>query len=220
MKRKIMLGAMLEEKNFCTIYLVRHGETEWNKKGLIMGQSDSPLTEIGVKQMEAAAGEMKNIEFDAIYSSDLLRAKRTAEIVKLDREIAVQTSRALRERAYGRFEGNSTEAYKKFFNDAFAKIMLLSEKERTGYKLDADVESDDELMARLITQLREIAVAYPGKNVLVVSHGSCIRTFLTHVGYVKFGDLQTGAISNGGRVVVLCDGIDFFIKEVTGIRTA
>ena len=219
MKRKIMLAAR-KEKNFCTIYMVRHGETEWNKKGILMGQSDSPLTEIGVKQMDAAAQELKSVEFDAIYSSDLLRARRTAEIVKLDRKIAVRTSQALRERAYGRFEGKSTEEYKKFFNDAFAKIMLLSEKERTGYKLDTDIESDNELMARLITQLREIAVAYPGKNVLVVSHGSCIRTFLTHVGYVKFGDLQTGAISNGGRVVVLCDVIDFFIKEVAGIRTA
>jgi len=211
---------MLKENNnnYCTIYLVRHGETEWNKKGIIMGQSDSPLTETGIEQVKATAQELKHIDFAAIFSSDLHRAKRTAEIIMLERQIAVQTSKALRERTYGHYEGMASEEYRKIFQDTFNKLKRLTEEEQKKFKFDHDIESDEEVIGRLITKLREIAVAYPGKNVLVVSHGSCIRTFLTHAGYAKFGELQTGAVSNGGYVRVLCDGIDFFIKEVKGIK--
>jgi broad specificity phosphatase PhoE len=207
-----------DEKNYCTIYLVRHGETEWNKKGIVMGQSDSPLTETGIEQVKATARELKDVNFDAIFSSDLHRAERTAEIIKLERQIAVQTSKALRERAYGHYEGTSSEEYGNKFQASFNKLEKLTEQERNKFKFDHDIESDEEVIGRMITQLREIAVAYPGKNVLVVGHGSCIRTFLTHTGYVKFGELKTGAISNGSVVVVLCDGIDFFIKEAKGIK--
>ena len=77
------------DKNLCTLYLVRHGETEWNKTGIVMGQLDSPLTEAGLGQAKTTAQELKGVNFDAIFSSDLHRAHKTAEIIKLERELVI-----------------------------------------------------------------------------------------------------------------------------------
>lgn len=207
-----------KNKNLCALYLVRHGETEWNINDIVMGQLDSPLTEAGLNQVNNTAQELKDVHFDAIFSSDLQRAKRTAEIIKLERQLAIQTSRALRERTYGHYEGMSAEKYRKTFQHFFDKTKQLSENEHKKFKFDHDVESDDEVINRFLTQLREIAIAYPNKSVLVVTHGGCIRTFLMHTGYVKYGELPAGSFSNAGYVKILFDGIDFFITEVKGLN--
>lgn len=204
--------------NFCTLYLIRHGETEWNKIGIIQGQSDSALTEEGEKQVKQTSSELKNIQFDAIFSSDLHRAYKTAEIINLERELVIQTSKALRERNYGHYEGTSREEYRNKFQHLMDKVKELSREEQSKFKFDYDIESEEDVIARFITQLREIAIAYPRKNILVVSHGGCLRTFLTHLGWAKYGELPMGSFSNAGYIKVLCDGIDFFIKEVKGVK--
>ncbi|OGY41979.1 MAG: hypothetical protein A2Y67_01125 [Candidatus Buchananbacteria bacterium RBG_13_39_9] len=207
---------MIEKiENFCTLYLVRHGETEWNQKEMLQGQADSPLTENGKNQVEQTAQELKDINFDAIFSSDLHRAQRSAEIIKMERQLAIQTSKLLRERNFGHYEGILRSEYKKL-RDGLLKS--LSEKEKKVFKIDYDVESDEEVVSRFITQLREIAVAYPNQTVLIVTHGGCIRTFLMHVGFVKDGELPPGSFSNAGYVKVFADGVDFIIKEVKGIK--
>ena len=94
------------KNHYCQIYLIRHGETDWNAKGLLQGQSDIPLNKEGEKQtIEAAKKHFKKIKFAAIFSSDLVRAKRTAEIIALEKKMAVETSVLLRERDFGPFEG-------------------------------------------------------------------------------------------------------------------
>ena len=75
--------------------------TEWNEIGLIQGHSDSPLTAQGITQAKELAKKLKNVKFDLIFSSDLLRAKRTAEIIALEHKLFVQTSKLLRERDFG-----------------------------------------------------------------------------------------------------------------------
>ncbi len=207
-----------ENNNYCTLYIVRHGLTEWNIKGIVQGQSDIPLSPEGEKQVQEVAQKFKDIHFDAIFSSDLLRTKRTAEIIKLDRELAIQTSHLLRERNYGKFEGKHKEEYQKATKHIFEEIQKLSDEEQYKFKFDKDTESDEELMSRFITKLREIAVAYSGKTVLIVAHGGVIRTFLIHMGYAKRNDLPIGSFKNSGYAKVLSDGIDFFIKEVEGIK--
>lgn len=183
-----------------------------------MGQLDSALTEAGLRQAKTTAQDLKDVNFDAIFSSDLHRAQRTAEIIKMERQLAIQTSKALRERTYGYFEGKSSEEYIKNFQHLFDKLKQLSEKKQKKFKFTNDIESDEEVISRFITQLREIAVAYPSKTILVVSHGGCIRTFLMHIGYVKYGDLPPGSFSHAAYVQVLSDGVDFFVKDVKGIK--
>ncbi len=206
------------DKNFCTLYLVRHGETEWNVAHIVQGFKDSPLTEQGVRQVEATAKELKHVPFDAIFSSDSNRAERTAEILRLERELAIETTRELRERNFGKFEGKPSSEFHGAFQKMSERIADLSIDEQKKNKLASDIESDDELVSRFITKLREISVAYPGQTVLVTSHGGPIRQFLMHTGYYKYGELPGGAFLNAGYVKVLCDGVDFIIKEVKGIK--
>src|SRR5579872_7049036 len=97
------------DKNLCTLYIVRHGETQWNVERRVQGQIDTPLTEHGKEQAKALGNLFKTIHFDAVFSSDLLRAQRTAELITLEKKLAVVTSELLRERSFGSFEGKYLE---------------------------------------------------------------------------------------------------------------
>lgn len=199
-------------RRLTTIYVVRHGETEWNEKGLLQGHTDSPLTNKGLKQGRGLAEKLIDVKFDVIFSSDLLRAKRTAEIIALERKLAVQATKALREQSFGKYEGsNKADFYKSF--EIWAE---LSEEEKHKYKKDDDVESNEETVSRLITFLREVAVAYRGKTILVVSHGAIMRYLAIHLGYFKYKDNLV--FNNSGYLKLETDGIDFFIKKIQGIQ--
>lgn len=210
---------MTQEKPLTTIYIVRHGETEYNVEERVQGQpTDSPLTAKGEKQARERARELKYINFDAIFSSDLGRTVRTAEILKLDRQLAINTSHLLRERNFGEWEGKTAEEYYQANKAAFEKFKQLSEAEKRKGKVFASIESEEEMMGRFITKLREIAVTYPGKTILVVSHGSIMRTLLIHLGYDKREALGPGALTNSAYVKLKSDGIDFFVDKVVGYQ--
>lgn len=188
-------------QNYCTIYLVRHGETEWNNKKLIQGHSDIPLNVKGELQSKQLGEKLKDVHFEAVFSSDLIRAKRTAEIIILEKKLAVITTNALRERMFGRFEGKNIDKLRK----AFGELLLIE-------KQDFEVESDDQILLRLNPFLREVAVAYQGKSVLVVSHGGLIRAFLDHIGF-KMPKYSEKPMKNTGYLIIESDGVEFEIKE-------
>ena len=205
------------EKRFCTLYIVRHGETDWNVKGLLQGQTDIDLNKTGIKQAKELGKTLGNIRFSIAFSSDSLRAKRTAEIIALEKKIAVQTTKALRERRFGKYEGRPWRQVK--FQGLVAKFFKLSMKERFNKAPYPGFESDEKLMARLIPLLREISIANLGKNVLVVTHGGILGTFLNHLGFNKGKELPPGTINNTSYIIIQSDGSDFFIRETSGIKT-
>ena len=201
-------------ENYCTIYLVRHGETEWNVENRMQGHLDSALTENGIKQIEGTANKLKDIKFDAIFSSDLSRTQKTAEIIKLDRDILIQTSHLLRERSFGSFEGVLSEEYRKTVRDKLEEFQKLTEEEQWDFKMADDVETNGALVTRFLIKIREIALAYPNQNVLIASHGGIIRNFLLKIGYKKRSELRAGDFKNGSYIKFLSDGVDFVLKEV------
>ncbi len=202
----------MSQTNYCTLYIVRHGQTDWNIQGITQGETDIPLNEEGIKQAQAMASNLKDIQFDAIFSSDLIRAKRTAEIIALERQLAVETTHLLRERRYGKFNGKPY-ARMKYVYDTWEK---LSKKERVQYKPYKGYETDEEAVARFITFLRETAVVYSGKTVLIASHGGIMRAFLNHISEETY---LTGAVSNLAYIKLESDGVEFFIKEKQGIKS-
>lgn len=204
-------------RNLCTIYLFRHGQTEWNVQGKMQGHSDSPLTEEGVSQAKEKAQKLKDIKFSAIFSSDLGRTVHTAELLKLDRQLVVMTKKTLRERSFGKYDGAVLSEYKDEMKELFKQKESLSREEQLKFKFSDDYESDEELVSRFITALREIAVAYSNQTILVVSHGATLRTFLEHIAFDQFGQLPAGSIKNCASVKLESDGIDFFVKEVDEI---
>ncbi len=89
--------------------IVRHGETEWNAQGRIQGHTDVGLSEQGQQQARLVAQRLAGETIDLAYSSDLSRAKETAEIILDGREVPFHTTPRLRERYYGVFEGLPAE---------------------------------------------------------------------------------------------------------------
>lgn len=205
----------VDRTKYCTLYIARHGETEWNVEQRLQGQKDSPLTKSGLKQAEFLAQSLRDIHFDSIFSSDLLRAKRTAEIAALERKLAVKTTELLREHNYGIYEGKKYEEVRIELKHSFDEYERLSDKEKFRYRLIPNGETDEEIVMRFITFLREVALAYEGKNVLVVSHGGIMSAFLVHIG---FGPQEKVRIANTGYFKLRSDGVDFFIDESVGIH--
>jgi 2,3-bisphosphoglycerate-dependent phosphoglycerate mutase len=203
------------KNHYCQIYLVRHGETDWNAKGLLQGQSDIPLNKEGEKQaIEVAKKHFKKIKFAAIFSSDLVRAKKTAELIALEKKMAVETSVLLRERDFGPFEGKHWQEVEKELRMSIEEFRMLSDE--VAKKLG--IESDEKMMERFLRFLREVAVAYRGKNVLIVTHASVMRVFLTKLGYLSKEESRQVFIKNLAFIKVLSDGVDFFVKEVFGVE--
>lgn len=199
---------------YCTFYIVRHGETEWNAKGLLQGHSDIPLSKTGILQAQNLAQELKTVTFDKVYSSDLLRTVKTAEILVLERKLVIETTKQLRERTWGKLEGKQSSN----LQNLQKTLEKLTNKERFSHKIDPSMESDEEIVTRFITFLREVAVAHPGKTILIASHGGVMRAFLIHIGLESYRNLKHYAIKNTGYIKVRCDGVDFFVDKTKGVE--
>lgn len=201
-----------------TFYIVRHGQTNWNLKGVLHGGSaNTKLNETGKKQAEELAATLKDIRFDEIISSDLDRAVETAEVIAKERDIAIKTSKLLREKSYGSYELRDRKEVRKELQELFNEYDKLTGEERMKFKLYSDGETDDEAVIRFITHLREIAIAYPGKTILIGSHGGIMRYFLIKLGFGTYENIGPHAIKNAAYIKVESDGVDFFIKETYNI---
>src|SRR5436190_9976960 len=141
-----------------TLLLVRHGETDWNAAGRLQGHTDRPLSDYGREQARRLASELTGEEFDAIYSSDLARARETAEIVGAELDLPVVLDPDLREKDWGNWEG-------------------LTSTERLGIELVG--ESTLQHTKRMLAALGRIAAKHPDDRVLVVTHGGSMRRVQT-----------------------------------------
>ena len=103
------------------LYVIRHGETKWNVERRLQGRSDVELNEYGIYLAEVTAEALKDVNFDVIYSSPLIRAYKTAEIIRGDRNINIITDDRLKEMCFGDYEGKVTDTlpdeFWKFFDD-------------------------------------------------------------------------------------------------------
>ncbi len=118
----------------------------------------------------------------------------------------------------GEGDGMLGKDYDEKIKDLLKEYNQLPEEKRWHYRFLKGYETDHEVVTRFITHLREISVGYAGKTVLVVTHGGSIRILLTKLGYAPYGTLVPGTFKNAGHVVLESDGVDFFVKEVQGIR--
>jgi broad specificity phosphatase PhoE len=183
-----------------------------------MGKSDSPLTGRGIEQARTTAEKLKEITFDAIFSSDSPRAQKTAEIIMRDRGLTIHTSEALREKGFGSFEGKLSSEYQEYFQDKLIERESLSDEAWWSFNVAPDHESYEDMVTRFMAELRKISAAHLGETVLVVSHGGCIRSFLGKLGYAPMKNLPPGSFNNAGHVVTLSDGKTFLLKEVVGVN--
>lgn len=151
-----------------TVYLARHGESDWNVARRFQGHVDRPLTELGRRQAEQLAERLADIPLAAVYSSDLARARTTAEAVAGPRGLAVVILPELREVDVGAWSGLTREEAQASFPEAFGRWA------DGGHGWD-DGETYEEMAERVVAAVTAIAAKHPGEAVLVVAHGGPIR---------------------------------------------
>ena len=155
------------------LYLIRHGETDYNNALRFQGQTDIPLNQKGIEQAEKAADFFRDIPLQAIYTSTLIRARTTAEIIAGVKGMEVQETDALREMSFGIWENmNSKDIQKKYakeWKDFFASPA------RTTIPQG---ESMLDVQKRAYPTVQEILDRYPEGDVAFVAHGGIIRVLM------------------------------------------
>jgi broad specificity phosphatase PhoE len=151
-----------------TIFLARHGESDWNVAKRFQGHSDRPLTELGREQAHALADLIASEEIEAVYTSPLSRARETAEIVAARVGLEPVALAELREVDTGSWSGLSRADVEARFPEGFTRW-------RSGGSGWEDGETYEEMAERVIGALRTIAEDHPDGRVLIISHGGPIR---------------------------------------------
>ena len=152
--------------NMSHLILIRHGETVWNRERRMQGQSDSPLSDIGLRQARLLAQRMKEIEFTALYSSDSGRAHDTARCIAEVTGHQLIIEPRLRERHFGVFEGLTGPEMQKQHPEAYAHF-----KNREPDYVVPGGESAAAFRDRALACLAEIAIRHVNEVVVVVTHG-------------------------------------------------
>ncbi|OKP93610.1 histidine phosphatase family protein [Paenibacillus sp. P46E] len=165
------------------IGLIRHGLTDWNAEGRIQGQSDIPLNNEGRRQAEMLGDRLlqeTTYRWDFCITSSLSRAAETGRIVAAKLGIPMlEPDDRIRERAYGQVEG----------------MTAVQREEKWGKdwnQLSLGQETDDQLQARALAFMEEIAERYPEKNILVISHGG----FLAQLYIALYKDKYSERLGN------------------------
>lgn len=149
--------------------LIRHGETDWNRDGRYQGQYNVPLNPAGVLQAHALAERLKDATFDAVYSSDLDRARMTAQIAVHQ---PVHADTRLREPDYGVFQGLTYVEMEARYPDIFAAW------QPARLIAPPNGESMESVAARIESFLADLRATHEGHSVLVVSHGELLQLML------------------------------------------
>ncbi|MBR4904100.1 MAG: histidine phosphatase family protein [Selenomonadaceae bacterium] len=155
------------------IFLIRHGETEWNKIGKLQGSSDIKLLPEGIQQAHLLAEHAPFSNVHAIYSSDLERAVMTAEILAEKFGLSVIKERGLRETSFGEWEGRFLSDLAKENPKGFEKFFTRPDKVQPP-----NGETFLQSQARIMNALDEIIADNDDKSIIVVSHGAAIRLIL------------------------------------------
>ncbi len=168
------------------LYIIRHGETDWNIEKRLQGRSDTELNSYGIELAEITAEALKNIKFDRIYSSPLKRAYKTAEIIRADRDLPIITDERLLEISFGAYEGIAVSErppeFQNFFDDP------------DNYVPAKGGETYEELVARAGNFIEEVVVPASEKieRMLIVAHGALNKALMVNLNHQKIKDMWTG----------------------------
>ncbi len=145
------------------LYVVRHGETIWNKEKKVQGISDIPLSEKGIKDAFELQTLVSTLKLDVVISSPLTRARETAKIL-VNSTLPINTDDRIKERDWGLNEGAMIDSVDRW--DCWDVIL--------NTKVN-NIEPIQDFMYRVSSFLEDIKIRYKNKNVLVVTHSAVIR---------------------------------------------
>lgn len=193
-------------KGATTICLIRHGVTDWNAEGRLQGKEDIELNPAGRQQAYDLAEYFQGFEWDLVISSPLKRAHETACIISsrlnLPEPVVIE---GLHERDYGMASGLLPEERRKLYPDG---------------KFPGQEEFED-LRMRAMNSLEEIVCMYPGKHIIVVSHGALINSVLYTISSAEFGSFKTRLKNGCINLIQHHSGewnVIFYNKEISEIE--
>lgn len=159
------------------IYLIRHGQTDWNRDRICMGQSDIPLNAMGQAQARLAAERLCDHPISHIYSSDLRRTVETARPLAEALGLKTETDAAFRELDYGDWQGIPQDELPQRYPDAFRKDLRL---DPLNFHPDGG-ERVKELYDRVTAAFERIVLDYPDQSLALVAHGGVVRCLANNV---------------------------------------
>lgn len=143
------------------IYVVRHGQTDYNVKNIYQGQNDIPLNVVGIQQAEQTSKKFSNIKIDAILVSPLIRTRQTAEYISKMTNVPITIENGLIERSFGDMEGKT--------NQEDCNINMLSDYDK-NYDI-YNVEPVQDLFQRVYECMDKIIKEFQNKDIVLVTHG-------------------------------------------------
>lgn len=204
--------------NKTRIYVVRHAQSGFNA-GKDIREYDSRLTDLGIKQAKERASELKDANFEAYYSSAMQRTIETADIIKGDSNLSIQTDPTTNERSIYIYASKIGTEVAVLEEELANEMKDLTDEEKMNHRHSSEMESAVEGAKRLLAQIKEAAKDHPGKNILIASHGNLMRSLLTYLGFAKYDDLPVGAVENTGYFVLeTSDGENFKITKTHKIN--
>ncbi len=180
------------------IYIVRHGETDWNIENKMQGHTDIPLNKKGRTQAKEIALHLKDTQLDIIYSSPLSRAYETASIINIHHKKKILTDTALRERQFGELEGKTYEEV-----NAYHPALVFPESWKYPHYRPPEGESLGDMEKRISLFMTKLLKKSGGKTVLLVTHGVALRILISVV--MKLPLEQVGSLHHGNAALSIIE---------------
>lgn len=185
------------KEHFMKLYLIRHGQTDWNTQGRVQGSIDSELNETSLAQAKELGTVFREEGFqpDIIFSSRQKRAKKTAEILRETLGIQVETREGLEEMKLGVWEGMTWAEIKETYPREFDAWTY-----EFGHVKTPSGESYQQVLDRALVVLREI-IALPYKEAVIVTHGAVINALTCHINRAPLSDMMKFKTKNASITI-------------------
>ena len=191
------------------LYIIRHGQTDWNRARRLQGRTDIPLNEWGRLVAELTRAELKDVTFDVAFTSPLIRAKETAELILKDRNIPIVEDERIIEVNFGAYEGESFQLDNENLQNFFSKP-------EAYYPVDGS-ESMESILERTRDFLSELSQnpKYQDSTILISTHGAALCGLLCNIKKWEKADFWKGGLHKncGFSIVEVTDGVPKILEE-------
>ena len=190
-----------KDKETLKLYIVRHGETEWNVIKRFQGQLNTPLTEKGIEKLKETGKELEDVTFEEVYTSELERTVNSAEIILNEnrgyknKKMELKKLAELNEVYFGVWQGLKYEEvflkYPEEANNYFYNVK--------NYKAEnIKAENLKDALKRFLRGINKILDSHKSGNILVVTHGTVFEMFINYVGNSSIFDIDERTLMGNG----------------------
>lgn len=188
-----------------TIYLTRHGQTEWNLEKRLQGRGNSPLTAFGIERARELSTRIDEMKIDTIYTSPIERAYKTAEILKGNKEIPLISDNGLMEMNFGDFEGQIMEEIMESNPNWDMHLIMQGNIEMRA----PNGETLKEVRERVRETIDKIILESDNKTILIVAHGITLKALMY---YFKDSEVNSEVMGQATLTKIIVDKNEFKIE--------